>query len=78
MFPQWVAAADPGGTGTFRAALIGTMFYNGESNYHALYTGGWTQLTQWARLTSPAEGTYFPLHNTNISPAAPVGGCNAN
>jgi hypothetical protein len=58
---------------------LGGMFYNGEADYHAMHNGPWFQLTQWARLTSPAEGTFFPLHTTNISPSSPNGdGCNAS
>jgi hypothetical protein len=50
---------------------IGTMFYNGERDYHSMHNGRWIQFTQWSRLTSPAEGTYFPKHtapNINIYP----------
>jgi hypothetical protein len=50
---------------------IGTMFYNGERDYHSMHNGVWLQLTQWARLTSPAEGTYFPLHDTNTDTTHP-------
>jgi hypothetical protein len=60
-------------------ANVGAMFFNGERDYHAMHNGRWVQLTQWSRLTSPAEGTFFPKHSTNINPSSPNGdGCNGS
>lgn len=82
MFPQWQASIPvmpySNASGAFKNARFGSFYYNGSRDYHALFSGRWVQLTQWARLTSPAEGTYFPLHNTNITPSEPTGGCNVN
>jgi hypothetical protein len=89
MYPEWLASHGGGILDSFRWTDVGTMFYNHERDYHALHNGKWVQLTQWARLTSPAEGTYFPLHDITlqkthlplqniyrIADESPTGGCN--
>jgi hypothetical protein len=66
-------------TGQTPGDSLGGMFYNGERDYHAMHNGRWFQLTQWSRLTSPAEGTFFPLHTTTLNPTSPNGdGCNGS
>ncbi len=87
MYPRWQDRYNSGTSGfgsykyigpstlstpnTVTGQLLGAMFYNGERDYHSMHNGRWAQLTQWARLTSPEEGTFFPLHTTNLSPNKP-------
>jgi hypothetical protein len=81
MYPEWQNRNMSGvpNYGSFRwtGGNVGALFYNGERDYHSMHNGRWVQLNQWARLTSPNEGTNFPKHSTNINPSSPNGdGCN--
>lgn len=48
----------------------GDIVYNASTYYHAFNAGARFQFTQWARLTWPQEGTYFPF---NGGPQPPSG-----
>ena len=56
--------------GNFMTAKNGDIIYNESLYYHAFNAGERFQFTQWARLTWPKEGTYFPL---NGGPQPPSG-----
>lgn len=50
----------------------GDIIYNASTYYHAFNAGARFQFTQWARLTWPQEGTYFPLNGGPQPPAGVV------
>lgn len=50
----------------------GDIIYNASTYYHAFNAGERFQFTQWARLTWPQEGTYFPFNGGPQPPAGVV------
>jgi len=54
----------------FMPVKNGDIIYNASTYYHAFNAGARFQFTQWARLTWPQEGTYFPF---NGGPQPPAG-----
>ena len=56
--------------GKYKEVSHGDLVYNTSTAYHSLHPGRRFQFAQWARLTHPDEGTYFPL---NQGPQPPTG-----
>ncbi len=69
MYPVWYGRNIGGAYhNSYKETGIGSLFYNESRDYHSTHSGRWMQLTQWARLTSPEEGTSYPLHGINPIP----------
>ena len=50
------------GSRTFQEVGNADIAYNNPWGYHAMHPGKFAQISAWARLTNPEEGTFFPFN----------------